>query len=68
MYKSEIKLFESIIIDDFNDNLNEKLLYSIFNLVDHDNKYMLINSKMPISEIKFKLLDMISRSKNCFSL
>ena len=61
----KIKLFESIIIDDFNDNLNEKLLYSIFNLVDHDNKYMLINSKMPISEIKFKLPDMISRSKNC---
>ena len=25
----KIKLFESIIIDDFNDNLNEKLLYSI---------------------------------------
>ena len=61
----KIKLFESIIIDDFNDNLNEKLLYSIFNLVDQDNKYMLINSKMPISEIKFKLPDMISRSKNC---
>ena len=49
----KIKLFESIIIDDFNDNLNEKLLYSIFNLVDQDNKYMLINSKIPISEIKF---------------
>ena len=28
----KIKLFESIIIDDFNDNLNEKLLYSISTL------------------------------------
>ena len=61
----KIKLFESIIIDDFNNNLNENLLYSIFNLVDQDNKYMLINSNIPISEIKFKLPDMISRSKNC---
>ena len=62
---NKIKLFESIIIDDFNNNLNENLLYSIFNLVDQDNKYMLINSNFPISEIKFKLPDMISRSKNC---
>ena len=61
----KIKLFESIIIDDFNNNLNEKLIYSIFNLVDQDNKYMLINSEKPINEIKFKLPDMISRSKNC---
>jgi len=63
----KIKLFESIIIDDFNNNLNENLLYSIFNLVDQDNKYMLINSNIPISEIKFKLPDMISRSKNCLA-
>ena len=61
----KIKLFESIIIDNFNNNLNEKLIYSIFNLVDQDNKYMLINSEKPINEIKFKLPDMISRSKNC---
>ena len=61
----KIKLFESIIIDDFNNNLNENLLYSIFNLVDQDNKYLLINSEKPINEIKFNLPDMISRSKNC---
>jgi len=61
----KIKLFESIIIDDFDNNLNEKIIYSIFNLVDQDNKYMLITSEKPINEIKFKLPDMISRSKNC---
>ena len=64
MFK-KIKLYESIIIDDFNENLDEKLIYSIFNLIDQDNKYLVINSKKPITEIKFNLLDMVSRSKNC---
>jgi chromosomal replication initiation ATPase DnaA len=64
MFK-QMKMFESIIIDDFKDNFNEKIIYSIFNLVDQDNKYLLINSVKPINEIKFKLPDMLSRSKNC---
>ena len=63
----KIKLFENIIIDDFEKNCDEKLIYSIFNLADQDNKYMLINSLIPINEIEFKLPDMISRSKNCLS-
>ena len=61
----KIKISESIIIDDFNENFDEKIIYSIFNLVDQDNKYLLINSEKPINEIKFILPDMISRSKNC---
>ena len=65
MLSKRIKLFESIIIDDFKNKFNEKLLYSIFNLVDQDNKFLLINSLKPINEIEFKLPDMISRSKNC---
>ena len=61
----KIKLFENIIIDNYNEKFDEKLLYSIFNLVDQDNKYMLINSITPLNEISFKLPDMKSRSKNC---
>ncbi len=62
---NKIKLFESIIIDEFDNNCDEKLLYSIFNLIDQDSKYLLINSLEPINELKFKLPDMTSRSKNC---
>ena len=61
----KIKLFESIIIDEFDNNSDEKLIYSIFNLVDQDSKYLLINSVEPINKLKFKLPDMTSRSKNC---
>ena len=61
----KIKLYDSLIIDDFKVDINEKLIYSIFNLVDQDNKFLLINSLKPINEIKFYLPDMVSRSKNC---
>ena len=60
-----LKLYESVIIDDFENCKEEKILYSIFNLIDQDSKYMLINSLKPINEIKFNLSDLTSRSKNC---
>ena len=61
----KFKLYESIIIDDFDNKCNEKLMYSIFNLVDQSNKYLIINSIKPINEINFQLNDLKSRSKNC---
>ena len=61
----ELKLYENIILDDFNNETNERLLYSLFNLVDNDNKYLLINSLNPINEMNFNLDDLKSRSKNC---
>ena len=62
---NKIKLFESIIIDDFEKFNDERLIYSIFNLIEQDNKYLLINSLKPINEIYFELQDLVSRSKNC---
>ena len=62
IFKS-LKLYESIIIDDFEECNEEEILYSIFNLIDQDNKYLLINSLKPINKIK--LPDLASRSKNC---
>ena len=60
-----LKLHDSIIIDDFEDCSEEEILYSIFNLIDQDSKYLLINSLKPINEVKFKLPDLESRAKNC---
>ena len=60
----KIKLHESIIVDRFSNNIDEKLTYSILNLVDQDNKYLLINSEIPLGEINFELPDLASRSKN----
>ena len=61
----ELKLHENIILDDFENTCQNRILYSLFNLVDQDNKYLLINSQKPINEINFELNDLKSRSKNC---
>jgi len=61
----KFKLYENIIIDNYNNLCDEKLMYSIFNLVDQGNKFLIINSISPINEINFKLNDLKSRSKNC---
>ena len=61
----QIKLYNSIIIEDLDESFDEKLLYSIFNLVEQDNKYLLISSIKPIDTMKFTLPDLVSRLKNC---
>ena len=61
----KFKLYENIVIDNYNFKSDENLMYSIFNLVDQDNKYLIINSINPINEINYKLEDLKSRSKNC---
>ena len=61
----KLKLHENIVLDNFDNLTEERLLYSLFNLVDHDNKYLLINSIKPINEMNFDLHDLKSRSKNC---
>ena len=48
-FLEDLKLFDCLIIDDYDKNYDEKIIYSIFNLVDQDNKRtMLINSLVPI--------------------
>ena len=61
----KIKLNESIVIDDFEKIKNENLLYSLFNLINQDNKYLLILSNRTISKINYNLDDLNSRAKNC---
>jgi len=62
---NEIKIYENIILDNFDKNIDENLIYSLFNLIDQDNKYLIINSLNPINEMNFKLNDLKSRTKNC---
>ena len=61
----KLKLHENIILDNFNNNVEERLVYTLINFVDHDNKFLIINSIKPINEMIFKLNDIKSRSKNC---
>ena len=61
----EIKLYQNIILENLNLDINEKLIYTLFNIVDQDNKFLVITSSRPITEIDFKLEDLRSRTKNC---
>ena len=61
----ELKIHENIVLDNLEHNVDERLIYSLFNIIDQDNKFLIINSLIPISEINFKLEDLRSRTKNC---
>ena len=61
----EIKPYQNIVLEDLNLNIDENLIYTLFNIIDQDNKFLIITSSEPISEIHFKLEDLRSRTKNC---
>ncbi len=60
----EIKIYENIVLEDLNKDVNEKLLYTLFNIIDQDNKYLIVTSRDAIVDIKFDLDDVKSRAKN----
>ena len=61
----EVKIHENVILDNLNKNIDENLIYTLFNIIDQDNKYLIINSLNPVNEIDFNLIDLRSRMKNC---
>ena len=60
----KIKIHQNIILENLSKDIDEKLIYTLFNIVDQDNKYLIATSIKPISSIKFDLSDLVSRSKN----
>ena len=60
----EIKIYENIVIENLNEEIDENLLFTLLNIIDQDNKYLIITSKKPIVDLSFKLNDLNSRSKN----
>ena len=63
-FLQQIKIYENIIVEDLTEKINENLLFTLINIIDQDNKYLIITSIKPIVEIKFKLDDLKSRTKN----
>ncbi|MDB3895593.1 DnaA/Hda family protein [Candidatus Pelagibacter sp.] len=60
----EIKVYENIIIEDLNEKLDENLLFTLLNIIEQDNKYLIITSIKPIVNFSFELDDLNSRAKN----
>ena len=63
-FLKKIKAYENIIIENFDAQIDEKLFYTLLNIIDQDNKYLIVTSEKPIVSYMFKLDDLNSRSKN----
>ena len=57
----KFKTKEVLIIENLDEKVSEKLLFSLWNIALQDNKYLLITSKKPINSFKFELRDLMSR-------
>ena len=60
----EYKTRECLVIDDFNNDIEEKTLYSIINQAYQDNKYLIISSPNSIKNIQTKIKDLESRFRS----
>ena len=63
-FLKKIKIFENIIIENLNDKVDENLFFTLLNIIDQDNKYLILTSEISIDDYSFKLNDLNSRSKN----
>ena len=57
----ELINYECLIIDNYDKNIDENLLYSILNQAKQIDSYVLINSSMSIKSLNFNLKDLNSR-------
>ena len=65
---SNFQNLKCLIIDNYCENIDENLFYSLLNHSKQLNKYLVINSIKPIKDIKFKLEDLKSRAMSFVNL
>ena len=59
-----IKIYQNVILENLDKNIDEKLLYSLINIIEQDNKYLIVTSCESIVDINFQLKDLKSRASN----
>ena len=60
----EIKIYQNIVIENLTKEIDENLIFALINIIDQDNKYLIITSEEPIVNINFHLNDLKSRAKS----
>ena len=63
-FLKNIKVHQNIILENLTNKTNENLLYTLLNIIDQDNKFLIVTSTIPVVSINFSLNDLLSRSKN----
>ena len=61
----EIRFNENIILENIEKNLDENLLYSLIDIIEKYNKFLILTSNKPLIDLNIKLKDLKSRLKNC---
>ena len=56
-----VENFECIVIENYEENIDENLLYSFINQTSQFNKFLIINSHKNIKNFKINLIDLRSR-------
>ena len=60
----DIKLHQNIVLENLNKEIKEDLFFTLCNIIEQDNKYLIVTSNQPIVDVDFNLIDLKSRSKN----
>ena len=61
----EIRFNENIILENIEKNLDENLLYSLIDIIEKYNKFLILTSNKSLIDLNIKLKDLKSRLKNC---
>ena len=61
---NEIKFHQNIILENLDNNVNEELIYTLYNIVEQEDKFLIVTSRKSITDIQFVLNDLKSRTKN----
>ncbi len=60
----KIKVYQNIVLENLNEEIKEDLFFTLCNIIEQENKYLIVTSYRPIVDIDFNLIDLKSRSKN----
>ena len=65
---SKFEKLDCLIIDNYEKNIDEKIFYSLLNQSKQLDSYVVINSILPIRDIRFELQDLKSRAESFVNL
>ena len=60
----KIKVYQNIVLENLNEEIKEDLFFTLCNIIEQENKYLIVTSYRSIVDIDFNLIDLKSRSKN----
>ena len=60
----KIKGYQNIVLENLDQEIKEDLFFALCNIIEQDNKYLIVTSNQPIVDVDFNLIDLKSRSKN----